>query len=81
MTWEEDLLVFLFSSSELLLLLLLDLLRLARPLLYLQPQILIQNFVANPIHFRCCTCSHRYRYRIFITNTILFRCYTCNHRY
>jgi hypothetical protein len=39
MTWDEDLLVFLFSSSELLLLL--DLLRLARPLLYLQPQILI----------------------------------------
>jgi hypothetical protein len=47
MTCEEDLLVFLFSSSELLLLLLLDLLRLARPLLYLPPQMLIQNFITN----------------------------------
>ncbi len=50
MTWEEDLLVFLFSSSELLLLLL-DLLRLARPLLYLQPQIQMQNFITYTRHF------------------------------
>ncbi len=74
MTWEEDLLVFLFSSSELLLLLL-DLLRLARPLLYLQPQTLIQNFITNTyntlLHFNFLVVSFLVQWLKFPMNLIV----------